>query len=207
MAAVNPTAQNKIRGLNPDSITHSSGKPVIECDPFLHYSAQNQIRGPNPDSTTQSFGEPTTECLPFSPAYSSESEDVYSSDPEDVYILDPEDEKDNIPYPRLELIDEQFNLRMKKLFSQAFSGQLVPSTVKATLQDTTSGLLQHLAKSHPLTWISHVKSAPEEDELPLWMSILKDDIDVLVTQFQQQMYTGFRKMMSEMVTLYYKKKQ
>ena len=36
---------------------------------------------------------------------------------------------------------------------------------------------------------------------------MKDDIDVLVTQFQQQMYTGFSIMISEMVTLYYKKKQ
>ena len=96
---------------------------------------------------------------------------------------------------------------MKELFSQASNGQLVPSTVEATLQNTTSGLLQHLSKSHPLTWISHVKSAPEEDELPLWMSIMKDDIDVLVTQFQQQMCTGFSKIMSEMLTLYYKKKQ
>ena len=143
MAAVNPTAQNQTRGPNPDSITHSSGKPVIECDPSLHDSAQNQIRASNPESTTQSFGEPTTECLPFSPAYLSESEDVYSSDPEDVYILDPEDEKDNISYLRSELIDEQFNLKMKELFSQASSGQLVPSTVEATLKDTTSGLLQH----------------------------------------------------------------
>ena len=53
--------------------------------------------------------------------------------------------------------------------------------------------------------ISHVKSTPEEDELPLWMSIMKEDIDVLVTQLQQQMYIGFSKMMSEMVTLYHKK--
>ena len=78
----------------------------------------------------------------------------FSSDPEDIHILDPEDEQDNIPYPRLEHIDKQFNLEMKELFSQASSGQLVPSTVEATLQNTTSGLLQHLAKSHPLTWIS-----------------------------------------------------
>ena len=42
-------------------------------------------------------------------------------------------------------------------------------------------MLHHLAKSHPLTWVSHQKSTPEEDELPLWMSIIKDDIDVLVT--------------------------
>ena len=82
---------------------------------------------------------------------------AYSSESKDVYILDPDDEKDNIPYPRLELIDKQFNLKMKELFSQASSGQLIPSTVRATLQNTTSGLLHHLAKSHPLTWISHVK--------------------------------------------------
>ena len=94
---------------------------------------------------------------------------------------------------------------MKELFSQSSSGQLVPYTVEATLQQTSDGLLNHLEKSHPLTWISHVKSTPEEDELPLWISIMKEDIDVLVTQFQQQMYTGFSKMMSEMVTLYHKK--
>ena len=94
---------------------------------------------------------------------------------------------------------------MKELFSQPSSGQLVPYTTEVTLQQTSDGLSHHLAKSHPLTWISHVKSTPEEDELPLWMSIMKDDIDVLVTQFQQQMYTGFSKMMSEMATLYHKK--
>ena len=124
----------------------------------------------------------------------------------EIMLLDSEDEKDNILCSRLELIDKQFNLKMKELFSQASSGQLIPSTVETTIKDTTSGLLQHLAKSHPLTWIPHAKSAPEEDELPLWMSIMKDDIDVLVTQFQQQMYIGFSKMMSEMVLLYYKKK-
>ena len=96
---------------------------------------------------------------------------------------------------------------MKELFSQTSSGQPVPTTVEATIQQTTDGLLHHLAKSHPLTWVSHAKSTSEEDELPLWMSIMKDDIDVLVTMFQQQMYTGFSKMMSEVVTLYHKWKQ
>ena len=65
-------------------------------------------------------------------------------------------------------------------------------------------MIKHLAKSHPLTWIFHKKSSPEEDELPLWMSIMKDDIDVLVTQFQQQMYRRLSTMMSEMVKLYHK---
>ena len=35
MAADNLTAQNQIREFNPDSTTHSSGEPVIECDPSL----------------------------------------------------------------------------------------------------------------------------------------------------------------------------
>ena len=111
----------------------------------------------------------------------------------------------DIPYPKLQLIDKQFNLKIKELFSQSSSGQLVPYTVEATLQQTSDGLLHHLAKSHLLTWISHVKSTSEEDELPLWMSIMKEDIDVLVAQIQQQMYTGFSKRMSEVVTLYHKK--
>ena len=91
---------------------------------------------------------------------------------------------------------------MKELFTQVSSGQLVPYTVEAILQQTTDDMLQYLAKSHSLTWVSYVKTTPEE--LPLWMSMMKDDIDVLVTHFQQWMYTGFSKMMSEMVKLYHK---
>ena len=138
------------------------------------------------------------------PVYSSESEVVHSSDTEDVYIPDLEDEKDNPPDPRLEIIDRQFNLKMKELFSQASSGQLVPYTVEATIHQTTDDMLQYLAKSNPLTWVSHVKTSAEEDELPLWMSTMKDNIDVLVTQFQQQMYAGFSKMLIEMGKLYHK---
>ena len=68
MAADNFTAQNQIREFNPDSITHSSGEPVIECDPSL------------PDNTLKE-GEVQDPIVS-----SSESEVVYSSDTEDVYI-------------------------------------------------------------------------------------------------------------------------
>ena len=142
---------------------------------------------------------------------SSESEVDYSSveeddEEEDVYIppiLD-DDELNNPPDPRLELVDNQFNLRMKELFTQTSNGKLVPITIEATVQQTTDALIQHLTKSHPLTWGSQFKTTPEEDELPLWMSIMKDDIDVLVTQFQQQMYRRLSAVMSEMVKLYHK---
>ena len=122
---------------------------------------------------------------------------IVSSATEDVYIpiLDGEEEK-NLPDPRLELIDRQFNLKMEELFGQA--------NIEATLHHTATDMLKHLAKSHPLTWVFHQKSSPEEDELPLWVSIMQDDIDVLMTQFQLQMYTRFNKMMSEMVKLYHK---
>ena len=93
---------------------------------------------------------------------------------------------------------------MKELFSRSSSGQLVPHTVEAILQQTAKDMLQCLGKSHPLPWISHVKTPQEEDELLLWMTVMKDNVDVLVTQFQQQMFTGFSKMMSEMVKLYHK---
>ena len=193
MAADNFSAQNQIRGFSPDSTTHSSGEPVIECDPSL------------PDTTTE---EEEVQVYMVS---SSESEVDYSSveeddEEEDVYIppiLD-DDELNNPPDPRLELVDNQFNLRMKELFSRPSSGHLVPITIEATLEHTADALIQHLAKSHPLTWIFHQKSSPEEDELPLWMSIMKDDIDVLVTQFQQQMYRRLNTVMSEMVKLYHK---
>ena len=62
---------------------------------------------------------------------------------------------------------------MKELFAQSSSGQLVPYTIIATLQETSHYMSHHLARSHPLTWVSHQKSIPEEDELPLWMNIIK----------------------------------
>ena len=189
MTADSFTAQNQIREFNPDSTTHSSGEPVIECDPSSF-------------DTTSKEGDIQDHIVS-----SLESEVDYSSEEEeDVYIppiLD-DDEQNNPPDPRLELVDKQFNLRMKELFTQTSSGQLVPITIEATLQQTADALIQHLTKSHPLTWVSQFKTTPEEDELPLWMSIMKDDIDVLVTQFQQQMYRRLSKVMSEMVKLYHK---
>ena len=159
----------------------------FKCDPSL------------PDTTSKE-GEAEDPIVS-----STESEVVYSSEEEDVYIpFLGDEEQNNLPDPRLELIDEQFNLKIKELFTQTSSGQLVPITIEVTLQQTTDGLMQHLTKSHPLTWVSQFKTTPEEDELPIWMSVMKDDIDVLVTQFQQQMYTRFSKVMSEMVKLYHK---
>ena len=93
---------------------------------------------------------------------------------------------------------------MKELFTQPSSGQLVPYTTIATLQETAHYMLHHLAKSHPLTWVSHQKSTLEGDKLPLWMTIMEDDVDILVTQFQQQLYAGLGKMMGEMAALYHK---
>ena len=189
MAADSFAAQNQIREFNPDSTTHSSGEPVIEYGPSL------------PDTTSKE-GEVQDHIVS-----SSESEVDYSSEEEEEVYIPPildDDEQNNPPDPRLELVDKQFNLRMKELFTQTSSGQLVPITIETTLQQTTDGLIQHLTKSHPLTWVSQFKTTPEEDELPLWMSIMKDDIDVLVTQFQQQMYRTFSKVMGEMVKLYHK---
>ena len=111
MAADNITAQNQIREFNSDSTTHSSGKPVIECDPSLHDTTSKEV--------------------------------VHSSDTQDFYIPILDDEKNNLPDPSLELIDRQFNLKMKELFSQASSGQLVPYTVEATLHQTAKDMLQY----------------------------------------------------------------
>ena len=154
MTADNFSAQNQIREFNPDSTTHSSGEPVIECDPSL------------PDTTSKE-GEVQDPIVS-----SSESEFVYTSDTkEDIYITASENE-DNPSDPRLELIDKQFNLKMKELFSRSSSGQLVPYTIEASLQNTAGEMMKHLAISHPLTWVFHQKSSPE-DELPLWMSSCK----------------------------------
>ena len=190
MTADSFSAQNQIRGFNPDSTTHSSGEPVIECDPSL----------PDTTSKEEEVQDPIVSSSESEADYSSVEED---DEEEDMYLTVSEDE-DNPSDPRLELIDKQFNLKMKELFSRSSSGQLMPYTIEASLQDTADEMIKHLAKSHPLTWVFHQKSSPEEDELPLWISIMQDDIDVLVTQFQLQMYTRFNKMMSEMVKLYHK---
>ena len=174
------------------------------CDPWMmtadSFSAQNQLREFNPDSTTHSPGEPDIECDPSLPDTTTMEEEVQdpivSSATEDIYIpiLDGEEEK-NPPDPRLELIDRQFTLKMEELFGHR--------NVEATLHHTATDMLKYLAKSHPLTWVTQVKTSSEEDELSIWMSTMKDNIDVLVTQFQLQMYTGFRKMLVEMGKLYY----
>ena len=78
MAAENFTAQNQIREPNPDSTTHSSGEPVIECGPSLH------------DTTSK---EEDVQDLMDYPAYSSELKVVHYSDTEDVYIPNLENEK------------------------------------------------------------------------------------------------------------------
>ena len=190
MTADSFSAQNQIRGFNPDSTTHSSGEPVIECDPSL----------PDTTSKEEEVQDPIVSSSESEVDYSSVEED---DEEEDMYLTVSEDE-DNPSDPRLELIDKQFNLKMKELFSRSSSGQLMPYTIEASLQNTADEMIKHLAKSHPLTWVFHQKSSPEEDELPLWISIMQDDIDVLVTQFQLQMYTRFNKMMREMVKLYHK---
>ena len=190
MTADSFSAQNQIREFNPDSTTHSSGEPVIECDSSL----------PDTTSKEEEVQDPIVSSSESEIDYSSVEED---DEEEDMYLTVSEDE-DNPSDPRLELIDKQFNLKMKELFSRSSSGQLMPYTIEASLQNTADEMIKHLAKSHPLTWVFHQKSSPEEDELPLWISIMQDDIDVLVTQFQLQMYTRFNKMMSEMVKLYHK---
>ena len=190
MTADSFSAQNQIRGFNPDSTTHSSGEPVIECDPSL----------PDTTSKEEEVQDPIVSSSESEVDYYSVEED---DEEEDIYLTVSEDE-DNPSDSRLELIDKQFNLKMKELFSRSSSGQLMPYTIEASLQNTADEMIKHLAKSHPLTWVFHQKSSPEEDELPLWISIMQDDIDVLVTQFQLQMYTRFNKMMSEMVKLYHK---
>ena len=192
MASVTFLAQNNCEDKGEDSLDS-----VI----FL---AQNVGEGKDGNNLNSSFNlhpEESTDSEPCSPDYST----IHSSE-EDIYIppIIDDDEQNNPPDPRLELIDEQFNLKMKELFTQTSSGELVPYTIKATLQQTTDGLIQHLTKSHPLTWVSQFKTTSEEDELPLWMSIMKDNIDVLVTQFQQQMYRRFSQVMSEMMKLYHK---
>ena len=189
MASVNFLAQNN---------GEDKGEDSLDSVIFLVQNIGEGKGKGNLDSSFNLHPEELTNSEPCLPDYSS----IHSSEEEDVYIQ--EEEEDNLPDPRLELIDKQFKLKMKELFTQTSSGESVPYTIEATLQQTTDGLIQHLTTSHLMTWVSQFKKTTEEDELLLWMSTMKDDIDVLVTQFQQQMYTRFSKVMSEMVKLYHK---
>ena len=83
------------------------------------------------------------------------------------YTLDPEDQDltNQEKAAKLKIIDEQFNRKMKELFAQPTSGQLVPCTIIATLQETSNYLLQHLGKFHTLAWIFQFKSASEQGEI------------------------------------------
>ena len=138
MASVNFLAQNN---------GEDKGEDSLDSVIFL---AQNIGKGTGENNLDSSFNlhpEEPTDSEPCSPDYSP----INSSEEEDVYIQEEEDEQDNLPDPRLELIDKQFNLKMKELFTQTSSGQLVPYTIEGTLQQTTDGLIQHLTKSHPLT--------------------------------------------------------
>ena len=132
-----------------------------------------------------------------------ESDLISESSPQSPEPAASECEEDQDDQDMLKFIDEQFNLKMKELFAQPASGQLVPHTIVGTLQETSNYMLQHLGRSHMLAWLSTFKTTPEVDELSFWLDQMKNDVDVLVTQFQQQMYTGLNKMMGGMSTLYY----
>ena len=72
MTADSFSAQNQIRGFNPDSTTHSSGEPVIECDPSLPYTTSKEEVQDHIVSSSESEVD-----------YSSVEED---DEEEDVYI-------------------------------------------------------------------------------------------------------------------------
>ena len=141
--------------------------------------------------------KPESDLIPESAPQSPEPAASECDDDQDDQDIEPEGAA------MLKFIDLQFNLKMKELFAQPASGQLVPHTIVGTLQETSNYMLQHLGRSHTLAWLSTFKTTSEVDELSFWLDQMKNDVDVLVTQFQQQMYTGLSKMMGATSTLYY----
>ena len=133
MASVNFLAQNN---------GEDKGEDSLDSVIFLSQYVGKGKDESNLDSSFNLHPEESTDSEPCSPDYSP----IHSSEEEDIYIppIIDDDEQNNPPDPRLELIDEQFNLKMKELFTQTASGELVPYTIEATLQQTTDGLIQHL---------------------------------------------------------------
>ena len=100
-------------------LAQDNGEDKGEDSPdSVNFLAQNVGEGTGENNLDSSFNlhpEEPTDSEPCSPDYSS----IHSSEEEDVYIpiLDDEEEN-NLPDPRLELIDKQFNLKMKELFTK-----------------------------------------------------------------------------------------
>ena len=60
-------------------------------------------------------------------------------------------------------------------------------------------LLKEVKEANPLKWVTNVNSASNEvDELKYWKDQMKNDVDVMITQIQSQLYTGVDELFGEM---------
>ena len=117
MASVNFLAQNN---------GEDKGEDRLDSVIILTQNVGEGTGENNLDSSFNLHPEEPTESEPCSPDYSP----IHSSEEEDVYIpIIDDEEENNLSDPRYELIDKQFNQKMKELFTQTSSGQLVPYTI------------------------------------------------------------------------------
>ena len=158
--------------------------------------------GESDDSSTSPQSPSITPTTVTSPTDGELKPPDYSSEEEDEYFTASEDEDED---SRLESIDEQFKSKLKELLSQAFSDQVDPHSVEAFLQHTAKTLLQHLSNTYSLTWMSQIKIHKEDDELLLWVLLMRRKIARLGDLFQRQMDYGFAEMMHGMLPLYHHK--
>ena len=88
--------------------------------------------------------QPESDLIPESAPQSAEPATSECDDDQDDQDIEPK------RTAMLKFIDEQFNLKMKELFAQPASDQLVPHTIVGTLQETSNYMLQHLGRCHTL---------------------------------------------------------
>ena len=76
------------------------------------------------------------------------------------------------------------------------------------LSELCSQLLKEVKQANPLKLVNHVNSARNEfDELVFWRDQMKQDVDTMVTQIQNQLYTGLDETFGEMNNLISEEKE
>ena len=94
---------------------------------------------------------------------------------------------------------DRFNQKMKELFQNPTIQQIFPCTNMGLLSELCSQILKEVKQAHPLKWMNHVNSARNEfDELVFWKNQMKQDVDTMVKQIQNQLYTGLDVIFGEM---------
>ena len=110
--------------------------------------------------------------------------------------------------PYLTETENQFNLKMKKLFANPTIQQLFPCDTMALLNELCNQILAEAKKANPFKWVNFVQTARSEvDEIKFWEEQMKEDVDTMLSEFQKQLYTGLDVMFGELENVFREEKE